>query len=461
MLNPRAWERYRSDPRLHAAARVVRRRPAATVAVWLAVLEIAVERRGELVPDLAPRVALLSGETVKTVALVLGQLRGWRMIDGDRVPEWRRSAAPVPVLERVRAHRRRRKEVLTESAAAIAPAPVTIANPMIQHETRQGDPLHAGGGTIDTGQNPIPDGATAPLTTANSLIYNETHPIDSLHAIDGTSSPPVSAKMGETAPVASANSLQRKESAMPAPLHANADRGTETHTDQDPIKSLAGMRGTVLGPNKSNGRFVGAVKPVQQSLALVTPRQRSLTAPTPTVIARARDSQTQNHESEIQESACEYIQNHTGESESGWGVWGGRDFRPDPRTADPPAQDHGRRASRLPADWQPSHDDWRFAAERGMDDAKIRDSVGAFVDYWHAEAGARSRKLDWSATWRNWVRREMQRFSGRNSRPVTPPPRGAAPPLSDKRAFLDHALDAAMEFDPSLREYVEKHGRGD
>lgn len=27
-----------------------------------------------------------------------------------------------------------------------------------------------------------------------------------------------------------------------------------------------------------------------------------------------------------------------------------------------------------------------------------------FRDYWHAKAGKDGRKLDWQATWRNWVR---------------------------------------------------------
>lgn len=29
-----------------------------------------------------------------------------------------------------------------------------------------------------------------------------------------------------------------------------------------------------------------------------------------------------------------------------------------------------------------------------------------FFDYWIAQPGAKGRKLDWSATWRNWVRNE-------------------------------------------------------
>jgi hypothetical protein len=35
----------------------------------------------------------------------------------------------------------------------------------------------------------------------------------------------------------------------------------------------------------------------------------------------------------------------------------------------------------------------------------------AFVDYWRGRPGAGGRKLDWIATWRNWMRREHERRS--------------------------------------------------
>jgi hypothetical protein len=34
-----------------------------------------------------------------------------------------------------------------------------------------------------------------------------------------------------------------------------------------------------------------------------------------------------------------------------------------------------------------------------------------FVDYWTSESGARARKVDWTGTWRNWMRRAGE---GRN-----------------------------------------------
>lgn len=61
-------------------------------------------------------------------------------------------------------------------------------------------------------------------------------------------------------------------------------------------------------------------------------------------------------------------------------------------------------ATRLPGDWV-LPDDWRaFVSEQ---DANLNadEIASVFRDYWVAKPGAAGRKLDWEATWRNWVRR--------------------------------------------------------
>jgi len=64
-------------------------------------------------------------------------------------------------------------------------------------------------------------------------------------------------------------------------------------------------------------------------------------------------------------------------------------------------------ASRLPDDWRlpPSWGEW--AASEGMDELTIRREAEKFADYWRGVAGAKGRKLDWLATWRNWVRKAL------------------------------------------------------
>lgn len=63
------------------------------------------------------------------------------------------------------------------------------------------------------------------------------------------------------------------------------------------------------------------------------------------------------------------------------------------------------RGVRLPDDWRPSPEDVAFCKTERPD---LRPSEVAtnFYDYWIAIPGTKGRKADWSATWRNWVRKE-------------------------------------------------------
>lgn len=72
------------------------------------------------------------------------------------------------------------------------------------------------------------------------------------------------------------------------------------------------------------------------------------------------------------------------------------------RDARAPAPERG---SRLPDNWQPSTSDMEFCQKRRPDliPSEVADR---FRDYWAAQPGAKGRKANWSATWRNWVRNE-------------------------------------------------------
>jgi len=67
------------------------------------------------------------------------------------------------------------------------------------------------------------------------------------------------------------------------------------------------------------------------------------------------------------------------------------------------------RGTRLPADWSPTEEDRKFAASLGV---AVEREAASFADYWHAKPGADGRKTNWSATWRNWVRRTLERKQG-------------------------------------------------
>ena len=63
-----------------------------------------------------------------------------------------------------------------------------------------------------------------------------------------------------------------------------------------------------------------------------------------------------------------------------------------------------KRATRIPDDYMPSPDlieSMRAECPKVDLEAEHR----KFVDYWRAKAGKDATKLDWDATWRNWIRR--------------------------------------------------------
>jgi uncharacterized protein YdaU (DUF1376 family) len=68
--------------------------------------------------------------------------------------------------------------------------------------------------------------------------------------------------------------------------------------------------------------------------------------------------------------------------------------------------------SRLPEDWKPSLADVEYCKTERPDlqPSKVAQN---FYDYWIAIPGAKGRKLDWSATWRTWVRKETAASAGR------------------------------------------------
>lgn len=63
------------------------------------------------------------------------------------------------------------------------------------------------------------------------------------------------------------------------------------------------------------------------------------------------------------------------------------------------------RGSRLQHDWV-LPDDWKAWAESCRPDLKIAEVAEQFKDYWVARPGKDGVKLDWQATWRNWVRNQ-------------------------------------------------------
>lgn len=77
-------------------------------------------------------------------------------------------------------------------------------------------------------------------------------------------------------------------------------------------------------------------------------------------------------------------------------------------------------ATRLPADWQLSDIDFSFC-KKERPDLDPQKTADGFRDYWIGVPGAKGKKQDWAATWRNWVRgqRAASRISVADDRKVT------------------------------------------
>jgi hypothetical protein len=76
-----------------------------------------------------------------------------------------------------------------------------------------------------------------------------------------------------------------------------------------------------------------------------------------------------------------------------------------PKSGTSPARARGMR---LPDDWQPPDEVIR-AMHTELPHLDLRAQHRRFTDYWRAASGQKGVKLDWAATWRNWMRTANER----------------------------------------------------
>jgi uncharacterized protein YdaU (DUF1376 family) len=104
-----------------------------------------------------------------------------------------------------------------------------------------------------------------------------------------------------------------------------------------------------------------------------------------------------------------------------------------------------KKGCRLPDDWIPKHDDWHPARERlGYERAQAE--LDKFYDYWRGVPGNRGVKLDWDATWRNWVRKAAEQQ-----------PRGQPPP-KQKYTYVDAMNEILEEMGHERQKSEISHG---
>lgn len=97
-----------------------------------------------------------------------------------------------------------------------------------------------------------------------------------------------------------------------------------------------------------------------------------------------------------------------------------------------------KRGTRLPSDWVLPAGWGRWALEQGHSESTIRLEADKFADFWRAKGGKDAAKLDWEATWRNWMRNAPK---ARNLGTPAPKP---------KSEFMQHQDDVQRELDKAL-----------
>lgn len=71
-----------------------------------------------------------------------------------------------------------------------------------------------------------------------------------------------------------------------------------------------------------------------------------------------------------------------------------------------------RKGTRLPADWKPDHALLVWAENNLPDRLDVERETEKFKNHWAAASGAKGVKLDWPATWRNWMLRAAESIPG-------------------------------------------------
>jgi hypothetical protein len=115
-----------------------------------------------------------------------------------------------------------------------------------------------------------------------------------------------------------------------------------------------------------------------------------------------------------------------------------------------------QRGSRLPTDWvlPTTWEDW---AKKERPDLNIEKTACYFYDYWIAKPGAGGVKLNWEATWRNWVRSQKQSYKPQDVVHLTTPT-----PANHDAALrkIEEDRKKAVPIPPEIKAKMEALKRG-
>lgn len=92
-----------------------------------------------------------------------------------------------------------------------------------------------------------------------------------------------------------------------------------------------------------------------------------------------------------------------------------REPRAERASDNPEKKSPAKRAHRLPADWWPDEDLKAFARERLPSNRACQEETDKFKDW--AASAKNAVKVDWSGTYRNWIRKAAESYGGQDSFP--------------------------------------------
>lgn len=109
-----------------------------------------------------------------------------------------------------------------------------------------------------------------------------------------------------------------------------------------------------------------------------------------------------------------------------------------------PGASRTQRATRIPDDFYPTAQMQEWFKHENLHTviADPRAEHENFCDYWRAKAGADARKIDWTATWRRWMRTAGSRASRNGSYPAAP----GAPYRSTTDMKVQQTLNLAEKY---------------
>lgn len=190
-------------------------------------------------------------------------------------------------------------------------------------------------------------------------------------------------RVGATGRIPVWNLTEPSNSPETGTIEQSQDRDHSTVPKQGPLN------GTKIGTIEGNGTETGTVTPVEQS-------------------------QNRDH-SELVETRV-MVPNSPTEQEIKEVI--GKTSKKSNSVVEKSPKGTSTRGDRLPGDWVLPRS-WGLSAQRlcpGLTVERIREIAEEFRDYWVALPGAKACKLDWEATWRNWVRKEGRNAMPRNGR---------------------------------------------